>query len=59
MEPTRPPGRVRTPEPQDRFRMLLLGYFEGLDSQRAIAWRTADSASLPKFLDCRRWTRPR
>ena len=39
--------------------MLLLGYFEGLDSQRAIAWRTADSASLPKFLDCRRWTRPR
>jgi transposase len=30
-----PPGRY--------FRMLLLGYFEGLDSERAIAWRTADS----------------
>jgi len=32
------------------FRMLLLGYFEGLDSERAIAWRVADSLSLRKFL---------
>ena len=32
------------------FRMLLLGYFEGLDSERAIAWRAADSLSLPEFL---------
>ena len=33
------------------FRMLLLGYFEGLDSKRAIAWRAADSLSLRQFLD--------
>jgi transposase len=32
------------------FRSLLIGYFEGLDSERAIAWRTADSLSLRKFL---------
>src|SRR6266436_545740 len=32
------------------FRMLLVGYFEGLDSQRAIAWRCADSLSLRAFL---------
>jgi transposase len=30
--------------------MLLIGYFEGLDSERGIAWRTADSLSLRKFL---------
>jgi transposase len=32
------------------FRMLLIGYFEGLDSERGIAWRAADSLSLRKFL---------
>lgn len=32
------------------FRSLLVGYFEGLDSERGIAWRTADSLSLRKFL---------
>jgi transposase len=32
------------------FRMLLVGYFEGLDSQRGIAWRCADSLSLRQFL---------
>ncbi len=32
------------------FRMLLVGYFEGLDSQRGIAWRCADSLSLRAFL---------
>src|SRR5205085_4441895 len=32
------------------FRMLLLGYFEGLDSERAIAWRAADSLSVRSFL---------
>jgi transposase len=32
------------------FRMLLLGYFEGLDSERGIAWRAADSLSLRAFL---------
>jgi transposase len=40
--PGLPPGRY--------FRMLLLGYFEGLDSERAIAWRTADSLSIRGFL---------
>src|SRR3954454_1048866 len=32
------------------FRCLLIGYFEGLDSERGIAWRTADSLSLRQFL---------
>jgi transposase len=32
------------------FRMLFVGYFEGIDSQRGIAWRCADSRSLAKFL---------
>ena len=31
--------------------LLLLGYFEGLDSERAIAWRAADSLSIRTFLD--------
>jgi hypothetical protein len=30
--------------------MLLIGYFEGIQSQRGIAWRCADSLSLRKFL---------
>ena len=33
------------------FRMLLIGYFEGLSSERGIAWRVADSLSLRSFLD--------
>ena len=41
--PSLPPGRY--------FRMLLLGYFEGLESERAMAWRAADSLSLRQFLD--------
>ena len=32
------------------FRLLLIGYFEGQDSERGIAWRTADSLSLRAFL---------
>src|SRR5882672_5697756 len=32
------------------MRMLLIGYFEGIDSQRGIAWRCADSLSLREFL---------
>src|SRR3989442_1454277 len=32
------------------FRMLLVGYFEGIDSERGIAWRAADSMGLRKFL---------
>ena len=40
--PSIPPGRY--------FRMLFVGYFEGLDSERGIAWRCADSLSLRRFL---------
>ena len=32
------------------FRMLLIGYFEGIDSERGIAWRSADSLALREFL---------
>jgi transposase len=32
------------------FRMLLVGYMEGIDSERGIAWRLADSLSLREFL---------
>lgn len=32
------------------FRCLLVGYFEGIDSERGIAWRVADSLSLRSFL---------
>jgi transposase len=32
------------------FRLLLIGYFEGLDSERGIAWRAADSLALRAFL---------
>ena len=28
--------------------MLLLGYFEGIDSERGIAWRAADQLELPQ-----------
>ena len=28
------------------FRLLLIGYFEGIDSERGIAWRAADSLGL-------------
>lgn len=41
-QPSLPPGIY--------FRMLLVGYFEGIDSQRGIAWRCADSLSLRQFL---------
>src|SRR5262245_27960550 len=40
--PGLPPGRY--------FRLLLMGYFEGLDAERAIAWRAADSFALREFL---------
>ena len=32
------------------FRSLLIGYFEGIDSERGIAWRLADSLGLRRFL---------
>ena len=40
--PSVPPGRY--------FRMHLVGYFEGIDSERGIEWRCADSLSLREFL---------
>jgi transposase len=42
-------GRESIP-PGVYFRMLFVGYFEGIDSQRGIAWRCADSLSLRDFL---------
>src|SRR3954470_13847871 len=41
-QPSIPPGVY--------CRMLMVGYFEGIDSQRGIAWRCADSLSLRQFL---------
>jgi transposase len=32
------------------FRLMLIGFFEGIDSERGIAWRVADSLSLRQFL---------
>src|SRR5258707_986407 len=32
------------------FRLLLIGYFEGIDSEHGIAWRAADSLALRDFL---------
>ena len=40
--PSLTPGRY--------FRLLLIGYFEGLDSERGIAWRAADSLAIRSFL---------
>ena len=42
-------GRPSIP-PGVYFRMLLVGYFEGIGSQRGIAWRCSDSLSLREFL---------
>jgi transposase len=42
-------GRPGIP-PGVYFRMLLVGYFEGIQSQRGIAWRCADSLSIRQFL---------
>ena len=41
-QPSIPPSR--------HFRMLLVGYFEDISSQRGIAWRCADSLSLREFI---------
>jgi len=40
--PSLPPGRY--------FRVMLLGYFEGLGSERGMAWRAADSLAIRSFL---------
>src|SRR4029453_12429420 len=42
-------GRPSLP-PGTYFRLLLIGYFEGIDSERGIAWRVADSLGLRQFL---------
>lgn len=42
-------GRPSIP-PTVYFKMLLIGYFEGIDSERGIAWRTKDSLCLREFL---------
>jgi len=43
-------GRPGIP-PGIYFRMIFVGCFEGIDSQRGIAWRCRDSLSLRNFLD--------
>src|SRR6202040_1258035 len=45
-------GRLGRPSitPGVYFRSLLIGYFEGIDSERGIAWRLADSLGLRQFL---------
>ena len=40
--PSLPPGMY--------FRLMMIGFFEGLDSERGIAWRVADSLTLRRFL---------
>ena len=40
--PSLPPGQY--------FRVMMVGFFEGLDSERGIAWRLADSLTLRQFL---------
>jgi hypothetical protein len=42
-------GRPSLP-PGIYFRLLLIGYFEGIDSERGIAWRAADSLALRGYL---------
>ena len=42
-------GRPSLP-PAIYFRLLLVGFFEGIDSERGIAWRLADSLSLREFI---------
>ncbi len=42
-------GRPSMP-PAVYFKMLFIGFFEGLDSERGIAWRVADSIALRDFL---------
>jgi len=48
-ESSRMPGR-RSIAPGVYFRMHLIGYFEGIESERGLEWRCADSMSLRRFL---------
>ena len=50
-------GRPSLP-PGVYFRLLLIGYFEGIDSERGIAWRMADSLALRGFLGSGSTRRP-
>ena len=45
--PSLTPGRY--------FRLLLVGYFEGIDGERGIAWRATDSLAIRSFLVLRRF----
>src|ERR1700694_5030983 len=36
--------------PGQYFRLLLVGYFEGIDAERGIAWRAADSLAVRSFV---------
>src|SRR4030081_1334371 len=42
-------GRSSLP-PGQYFRLLLVGYFEGIDAERGIAWRAADSLAVRRFV---------
>ncbi len=42
-------GRPSLP-PSQYFRLLVVGYFEGIDSERGIAWRAADSLAVRRFV---------
>ncbi len=42
-------GRPGLP-PGQYFRLLLVGYFEGIDAERGIAWRAADSLAVRRFV---------
>jgi transposase len=44
-------GRIST-RPGMYFRMLFIGYFEGIESERGICWRVEDSLSLRTFIGC-------
>jgi transposase len=48
-DPDHTPGR-KSIAPGVYFRMHLIGYFEGIESERGIEWRCADSLSLRDFL---------
>lgn len=48
-DPDQSKGRRSIP-PGVYFRMLLIGYFEGIESERGICWRCEDSLSLKAFL---------
>ena len=45
-------GEVGRPglSPGIYFRLLMVGYFEGIDSERGIAWRASDSLSIRSFV---------